>query len=87
MPEELLRKTRGWTEDEWAETKSTLRGRGVLDADGALTAAGQALRDELEARTDDAAVAPYQRLGDDRTRRLVELVRPWSRSINQQLFG
>lgn len=87
MPEELLRKTRGYSEDEWAAGKAALRDRGLVDADGALTEDGARLRAEIEARTDDAASAPYQHLGDERTRRLAELVRPWSKSVNKQLFG
>lgn len=87
LPEEVQRKTRGWTEEEWQGAKDDLRGRGLLTEDGTLTEGGRALRDELERQTDLAAAAPYEHLGDGPTQRLIELVRPWARSITKQLFG
>jgi hypothetical protein len=47
MPEELLRATRGYGEDEWQQVKDTLRTRDILGADGTLTATGQRLRDDI----------------------------------------
>jgi helix-turn-helix protein len=87
MPEDLMRATRGYTEQEWAETKQRLRERGIFGDGDTFTAAGREQRDEIEARTDDAAVAPYEHLGEERTRELTELVRPWARSITKQIFG
>jgi hypothetical protein len=87
MPEDLLRATRGYTEDEWSALKQQLRDKGLFTADDQFTAAGQAQRDEIEARTDAAAAAPYELLGPDRTERLVGLVGPWARSITKQIFG
>jgi hypothetical protein len=88
MPEDLLRSTRGYAEDEWAALKQQLRDKGIFADEGdSFTAAGQQQRDEIEARTDAAAAAPYDLLGPDRTERLVELVRPWARSITKQIFG
>src|SRR5436190_5228197 len=87
MPEDLQRKTRGYTEEEWSAGKQRLAESGLLDDEGALTDAGQALRADIEARTDDAAKAPYEHLGADRTQELTELVRPWARSITKQIFG
>jgi len=87
MPEDLLRSTRGYTEEEWAALKQQLRDKGLFTDDDQFTAAGQQQRDEIEARTDAAASAPYDHLGPDRTERLTELVRPWARSITQQIFG
>ncbi len=87
MPEDLMRSMRGYDEQEWADIKAMLRRRGLVDDDFRLTTAGQALRDGIEAQTDVAASAPYDHLGADKTRRLIELVKPWARSVNQQLFG
>ena len=87
MPEDLLRSTRGYTEEEWAALKQQLRDKGLFTDDDQFTAAGQQQRDEIEARTDAAASAPYDHLGPDRTERLTELVRPCARSITQQIFG
>lgn len=87
MPEDLLRATRGYDEAEWAALKQQLRDKGLFTDDDQFTAAGQAQRDDVEARTDAAAAAPYDHLGLERTERLTELVRPWARSITKQIFG
>jgi len=87
MNEELQRSTRGYTLEEWQSVKNTLRARGLLNEDGSLTDAGGQLRARVEAQTDEAAAAPYEHLGADKTQRLIELVRPWARSITEQIFG
>jgi len=87
LNEELQRSTRGYTEEEWQACKDSLRSRGLLDDSDALTAAGTAMRDGVEAQTDVAAAAPYDHLGPDKTQRLIELLRPWARSITKQTFG
>jgi hypothetical protein len=87
LPEELQRTSRGYDESEWAATKQALQANGILAADGSLTEAGQAQRDEIEARTDAAAAAPYEHLGPQRTERLRELARPWAKSVTKQIFG
>jgi hypothetical protein len=87
LPEEIQRTTRGWSQEEWAAGKAALCARGLLTADFTLTEEGAALRARLEEQTDAAAAAPYDALGPDGTARLVELVRPWARSITAQIFG
>jgi hypothetical protein len=87
FPEEMQRKTRGYTEEEWEQVKVSLRDKGILAADGTLTERGLAQRTQLEEQTDVAAAAPYDHLGPERTQRLIDLVRPWARSISKQIFG
>jgi hypothetical protein len=87
MNEAMVRATRGWTDEEWDAAVVRVREFGLIDADGAFTEAGAAQRDAIEAQTDAAATAPYRHLGPERTERLRELCRPWSRSISQQMFG
>jgi hypothetical protein len=55
VPTELLRNSRGWTEDEWAAATDRLRERGLVDEEGAATDAGLALRALVERATDAAA--------------------------------
>jgi hypothetical protein len=86
VPEEVLRTTRGYTEEAWQAVKDRLRARGLLDGDGAFTKAGQELRDWVERTTDEAASAPYEHLGSDTTQRLIALVRPWARAISEQVL-
>lgn len=83
-----LRQRRGWSEQEWDAAVERLTGRGLLAApagggpSGAgLTAAGLALREEVEAHTDALADVPWAAVGDARAERLVELVAPVVTSI------
>ncbi|SFK49155.1 SCO6745 family protein [Streptomyces pini] len=68
--------SRGWSEREWADARERLRARGLLDAGGAATDAGRALRAEVERRTDELAAAPWRALGAEDTARLAELLGP-----------
>src|SRR6478609_12183403 len=43
VPKEVLQQSRAWPDEEWAATEASLRGRGLLAADGTLTAEGAAL--------------------------------------------
>lgn len=71
----FLQSTRGWDDETWQAASRRLAERGLLD-DEALTTAGQQYRDELEVRTDAAAAAPWQQLGEHDTRRLWDLLQP-----------
>jgi hypothetical protein len=87
MPEQMVRATRGWNDEDWDAGLARARERGLIDADNRCTDAGLALRDAIEAQTDAAATQPYERIGVERTNRLRDLARPWSRAISEQLFG
>jgi hypothetical protein len=87
MSEDLQRQTRGYGEEEWAAAKQRLVDEGLIDTSGALTEQGKALRGGIEAQTDTAAAAPYDHLGPDRTQELIDLTRPWARSVTKQIFG
>ncbi|QNP66450.1 SCO6745 family protein [Streptomyces genisteinicus] len=67
--------TRGWRRTDWEAAQERLRSRGLLDAEGALTDAGTALRAEVEEHTDRMDLAPYEHLGADAVARLTELGR------------
>lgn len=73
---ERMSPVRGWTDAEWDAGAQRLRERGLLAADGSLTAAGAALRDHLEAATDDLAAEPWVALGVDATERLADGLGP-----------
>ncbi|MFI8828312.1 hypothetical protein [Streptomyces sp. NPDC053431] len=67
--------TRGWGRADWDAAQERLRERGLLDAEGELTAEGVALREALEDETDRLDAAPYEHLGADGVARLTELAR------------
>jgi helix-turn-helix protein len=75
--EAAAKASRGWSDEEWAAASDALAARGLL-ADGALTAAGTQLRNDVEADTDALSVAPWQHLGPERTARVMELGRALS---------
>lgn len=50
-----IRRFRGWSEEEWDAGVGRLKDRGILDAAGALTEGGRALRIDVEATTDRLA--------------------------------
>ncbi|MDG4823443.1 hypothetical protein O7635_16420 [Asanoa sp. WMMD1127] len=72
---EYLQPARGWTDDDWSAAADRLRDRGWLDESGATKVALDA-RDEIEAITDRLAAAPWESLGEARTARLREVLRP-----------
>ena len=82
VPRATLQDNRKWSDEEWAAAEERLRARGWLDADGHLTDAGRAGRAEIEARTDALAEAPWEALGPERTERLLGLLTPMARAIN-----
>lgn len=73
--------TRGWSDEQWAAAEARLTDRGILGAEGALTEAGVALRDRIEAATETAAQGPWEHLGAEKTARLEELGRGLSRRV------
>lgn len=76
MSPKWLKATRGWEQTDLDAAADRLRTRGVLDAEGALTEEGAALRERLEAETDRLDAAPYEHLGAAGLARLAELGGP-----------
>ncbi|MGW6774816.1 SCO6745 family protein [Streptomyces sp. NPDC055037] len=73
MSQKWVLASRGWSQEEWDAAEERLRGRGLLDADGELTASGTDLRKALEHETDRLDRAPYEHLGAAGVARLTEL--------------
>jgi hypothetical protein len=71
-----LRENRRWSEEEWTAAEGSLAARGWLAGDGVITAAGAAVRADLERATDELATAPYRVLGADALTELVSALRP-----------
>ncbi|PPK97620.1 hypothetical protein CLV92_103154 [Kineococcus xinjiangensis] len=78
---EAMRSRRAWPRQDWDAAVRSLQGRGLLDAEGTLTADGAALRAEVETRTDALAVAGWQHLGAEGSARLLELTAPWREAL------
>ncbi|SCD35245.1 hypothetical protein GA0115246_100694, partial [Streptomyces sp. SolWspMP-sol7th] len=65
---------------DWEAAADRLRERGLLDAEGELTEAGQALRTRVETETDALDEAPYAHLGAEDVARLTELATGFTRA-------
>jgi len=77
----VLKGSRRWPDDEWDAAVESLRARGWLDAEGAFTNHGRERRAWIEERTDELAMRPWERIGEDACTRLRTMVRPWSKTI------
>jgi hypothetical protein len=86
LPPGVLQTSRAWPDDEWKAAVERLQARGWIDRDGALTASGRVVRDDIEARTDELMLPCWNILGDDTCAELRALVRPWSRAISATAF-
>jgi hypothetical protein len=66
--------TRGWLPEELEAARARLLGRGWLDDADGLTDAGRAVRESIEDRTDELALAPWETVGTAATERLHDLL-------------
>ncbi len=60
---DLMQPVRGWSDQQWDGAAARLAERGLTGEDGAMTAAGRAVHDAVEAATDQAAARPWDRMG------------------------
>lgn len=81
VPAAILQASRRWDDAAWAASVARLAARGLVDADGAFTAAGAELRQSIEDRTDALALAPWAALGAEGCDELRALVRPLSKAV------
>lgn len=81
VPRSALQASRSWGDDDWSASVARLQARGLVDADGAFTDTGTALRQHIEDQTDALALAPWAHLGEAGCDELRSLVRPLSKAI------
>ncbi|MEZ0076911.1 SCO6745 family protein [Planotetraspora sp. GP83] len=81
MPVSFLKKTRGWSREEWAAGEDALRSRGLLGDGLTVSERGQALRRRIEERTDELALPAYAALGEEGCERLAVLARGFGRAV------
>ncbi|WP_158885507.1 SCO6745 family protein [Amycolatopsis anabasis] len=75
------KETRGWSDEQWDAAVAALREDGILDAAGALTERGVALRERVEEATNAAAADPWRHLGAEKADRLITLGKGLSRRV------
>ncbi|MGI9028858.1 MAG: SCO6745 family protein [Ilumatobacteraceae bacterium] len=80
-PRQVLAAARDYDEAEWQALVAALAERGVLTADGDLTAAGRDLKRDLEQRTDEIALPAYAALSDAELDQLIAALTPLARAV------
>ncbi|MFI6777272.1 hypothetical protein [Nocardia sp. NPDC050412] len=74
---EVLRASRSWSEQDWADGVRRLRARGWLADDGVvLSEHGSQRRGAIESQTDELSVYPYEAIGEAGCARLRALASP-----------
>ena len=81
VPREYMMRARDYDEESWREHESALSARGLLDADGTLTAAGVELKNHVEAVTDRLALSVLDALDDDEAETLFQALTPITRCV------
>jgi hypothetical protein len=81
IPDEVIRESRGWSDEEWEAARGRLAGRGLFDTDGALSDDGVDLHRHIEHRTDVLAAHAYGPLGHERTAGLLDALVPAARAV------
>jgi len=76
FPLGVTQATRQWNETEWAASIARLAARGWVDTAGAMTDAGIAAREAIEADTDRLCAPMWAGVGEAATARLAELILP-----------
>ncbi|MDF2442048.1 MAG: hypothetical protein JWR01_251 [Subtercola sp.] len=71
-----MKRSRGWSDEEWDDEQSDLVGRGMLDSDGLITPAGRDAIDRAEQLTNRLATTPWAALSDAHLVAVAEALAP-----------
>jgi hypothetical protein len=81
VPRDVFGVARHYDDAEWDSVSAQLVSRGLLDRDGKLTDQGQAIRADVEDRTDAHALSAYDTLDDEQVQQLIEALVPLTRAV------
>lgn len=81
VPREYIARTRDYDDDEWHRVERQLGARGLLGEDGSLTAAGRALKEQVESSTDALPLSALEALSDDEVEALFQALTPITRAV------
>ena len=73
---DMMQPVRGWSDEQWDGAAARLAERGLTGEDGAMTAAGRAVHDAVEAATDRAAARPWDRMGPAAVAEVADVLLP-----------
>lgn len=89
----VAKSLREWSEQQWEQAMLELRERGLVDAEGTLTDAGNQLREDVEADTDAMSTAPWRGMSEQRAQQLLDNGKQLSKllakagAVPRELFG
>ena len=78
---DVMTVARDYDDVEWQQVIAGLAERGLLTADGELTAEGRALKADVEERTDRIALAAFASLDDDELQQLLAALTPLAKAV------
>jgi len=78
---DIFRAARHYDDAEWDRVSARLMDRGLIAHDGKLTARGQEVRDDVEARTDRIALTAYDILDDEQLQQLLDALTALARAV------
>ncbi len=81
VPRDYIARARDYDEAAWRHHEQQLAGRGLLDDDGSITAAGQELKDDIESTTDALSLSALDALSDDEVEALFQALTPITRAV------
>jgi hypothetical protein len=81
VPRHVFEAARHYDDAEWDTVTAGLVARGLLDRDGNLTGQGNAIRADVEARTDALALPAYDILDDQQLQQLIDALTPLVRAV------
>lgn len=81
VPREYIARTRDYDDAAWRHHEQRLTERGLLAADGSLTAAGRELKDHIERSTDALSLSALDALDDDEVETLFRALTPITRTV------
>jgi hypothetical protein len=80
-PPQIMAVGRDFDDSEWSASVSSAAGRGLITAQGELTEAGLALKQDIEDRTDRVALSAYDVLSDGEVRTLIDGLSSIARAV------
>jgi hypothetical protein len=81
VPREVFQVARHYDDAEWDSVSAVLIDRELVGTDGKLTAQGKDVRDDIEYRTDRAALTAYDFLDDEQLQQLLDALAPLARAV------
>jgi hypothetical protein len=81
IPREYMARARDYDDESWRHHEEQLAGRGLLNEDGSITAAGLELKDDVESTTDALSLSVLDALSDDEVEKLFQALTPIARAV------